>query len=1776
MNKYIMRQKQRDSKTTRTWRRILVTGMSALILAIAMPVYAETQKSADMTEQVEVTEETVPTNETDMSEGAAAEEYIYEDVEGGVQITGYSGSETDLVIPSQLDGKDVISISDYAFKGCESIKSIEIPATVNWVGYLSGCTGLEEIRVAEGNTKYKSVDGVLLSRDGKTLYLYPRAKVSDHYATPYGVETISDSAFKSCTGLNEVEIRDDVTALGTYIFSDSSVKKITLGDGLSQIRQYALRNCDQLEELVIGKNVTYLDVDAITSKSLKELTIPASVSRIEMYAVECKVMEKILFEGAPPSMNQRIDQHTIELFPQGFITESSRIDVYYTYRYRKAWENIEIEYAARTYRSWYRLVSAGYAGEVVFHPYVPGPAPTTTITWTFADGVLTISGTGDMNDYPYEQPWAMYYNRIEEVIVEEGVTSVGGCAFRNLPNLEKVSLPSTVTRIAPNAFSDDKKLTVIEIPAAVTEIGEEAFLNCVALKEIDLPAGLQFLGEGAFGYCSMLDRIGLPEENTSFVLENGILYNAKKTKVLATDNRAVGDITLPDTVTAIGAYAYAGRKQVTTIDLSGVTKVGAYAFAGCRLLDQISFPDNISVQDGTFKDCVSLTEINLYITGEFIGKEAFAGCTALKSAEIGNTAQIKESAFEGCESLETLYMNSHMKAVGKNAFKECRALRDVYYLDTIESYRKISIASGNAYLRAATIHCTDGDITHDVREMTALSKEVSYNWGRITLDYDESDLTQDSYTYNHHLATCAGGLATLAYAENPDDTKKILKETLGYSDVVFLDDKMEDGSGSPVYLAHKQVRLEEGLAEIILVDIQGTKKMEWVNDFEIGEHASTHMGFSSGMDYVRSALEAYLEEWIQNDSFNQDATVKVLITGHSRGAAVSNLLGHYLDTEQNIVTPGERTLYLKRSNIFTYTFATPNTNSWGNSDLKIYDNIFNIVNPEDFVTKVVPSAWGFSRYGITYVLPSKTTDKSETSTGYVDYPSYLEKLKNDFSVITNGKEYSPYPTGMTDLSLYVSYLTNRVRTQRAYYKLDLMTNIESEINSGFTMHNLFKNGLGRLMCTMSDISHYQEEIPKTAIYIFGTLAGKYGEVGRMTEVYFAGYGILSNLFANAHMPETYLAAMQNLTETQIKAVRATRYGIVNCPVDITITDSTGRVVGRIINNQVDEVIASEDGAVDMMVEGDSKKFWLPYGEEYTVTLTGNDEGSMDYALCKVDADIGETERICYEEIPVSDGEVLVQKVPAEVELAELALTESDLTVIPVSKLVTGDEQGSLSVDVVTEGCGTAGGLSGLNLGDYVMLTAKPDENNHFLGWYGEDGTLLSQEEVYSFSIHENRQLTAKFSDKKVALEGIAFDQDSYEMAVSELKEIPAVTIPSNASDKKMTYSSSDDTVVQVYDFGYMEALKEGTAVVTAVSADGLYEANCQITVRADSNPDPEHTHIWNDDYTIDTEPSCTESGIKSIHCSVCGEIKEGSETVIEKAPHTWNDGVITTEASGGKSGVRTYTCVDCGAIRTEEVKITVDYVIKLIEGLSDSVTSADEEKVRDAREAYEALSPEEKAEISDEYLKKLIKAEQQVFDAKEDDQASVDEKQKEEANKAVKISKITLSGISTNIAAGKKITLTASVLPGNASNKGLTWKSSNTKVATVNQAGVVTVKKKTGGKSVVITATAKDGSGKSASFKIKVMKGSVKKVTIKGTKKTLKAGKTLKLKTVVKTTKGKPVNKKLRWTSSNTNYATVVNGNVKALKAGKGKRVKITAMATDGSGKKASKTIKIK
>lgn len=155
------------------------------------------------------------------------------------------------------------------------------------------------------------------------------------------------------------------------------------------------------------------------------------------------------------------------------------------------------------------------------------------------------------------------------------------------------------------------------------------------------------------------------------------------------------------------------------------------------------------------------------------------------------------------------------------------------------------------------------------------------------------------------------------------------------------------------------------------------------------------------------------------------------------------------------------------------------------------------------------------------------------------------------------------------------------------------------------------------------------------------------------------------------------------------------------------------------------------------------------------------------------------------------------------------------------------------------------------------------------------------------------------------------------------------------------------------------------------------------------------------------------------------------------------------------------------------------------------------------------------------------------------------------------------------LAPKKSMQLSVAFLPANAEPETLTYTSSNPKIATVSAGGKVTAKKKAGKTKITVTAE----NGLTKTFTLQVMKKAVSKVKINGAKSSMKVNKTMKLKAAIAPGKATASNN-IYWKSSNTGIATVdAKGKVKALKKG---TVKITAVATDGSGKKATVKIKVK
>lgn len=311
------------------------------------------------------------------------------------------------------------------------------------------------------------------------------------------------------------------------------------------------------------------------------------------------------------------------------------------------------------------------------------------------DGTLRIYGKGSMKNYATKDgmPWYAYADQIEEVIVENGVTSVGNYAFYGMPALKSVEMADSVTSIGDYAFKNCGALQTAELPAKLSNLGDSAFYACSSLKAVEIPASLYTVKPYAFKFCTGLEDLILREGNL-MKISDGAFYGC-------TSLRAVE---FPACLDIIDAYSFKGCSKLSSIvipegDLTqireavfygtaipsitipeGVTVIKPYAFKNCARLIRIDLPESLTVVDeASFYACTSLMELDLPDAVKTIGNYAFRKCTALRSVRFSEKLEkIGESSFYGCESLTELQIPDRTALIDSYAFKGCTAVEEVW------------------------------------------------------------------------------------------------------------------------------------------------------------------------------------------------------------------------------------------------------------------------------------------------------------------------------------------------------------------------------------------------------------------------------------------------------------------------------------------------------------------------------------------------------------------------------------------------------------------------------------------------------------------------------------------------------------------------------------------------------------------------------------------------------------------------------------------------------------------------------------------------------------------------------------------------------------------------------------------------------------------------------------------------------------------------------------------------------------------------------------------
>ena len=265
-------------------------------------------------------------------------------------------------------------------------------------------------------------------------------------------------------------------------------------------------------------------------------------------------------------------------------------------------------------------------------------------------GTLTVSGQGAMPDFAStaEQPWKDKNSQIRKVVIKDGVTSIGSCAFWEC-GVTGVEIPSSVTAIGNSAFSSSSIISVT-IPSSVKTIGDSAFYKCQNLGSVTIREGVETIGQNAFNACTSLTSIALPAS-----------------------------------IKEVGAAAFFQCQKLTSAVFapgSNQVKLGDNIFTQCYYLMNVTLPRNIDrIGEGMFQNCMMLAGVEIPQGAESIGGSAFAS-----------------------SGLSTVIIPDSVKQIGIAAFSNC-PLKDIYFTGTETQWNSIGKIGDTAQaVLKATIH----------------------------------------------------------------------------------------------------------------------------------------------------------------------------------------------------------------------------------------------------------------------------------------------------------------------------------------------------------------------------------------------------------------------------------------------------------------------------------------------------------------------------------------------------------------------------------------------------------------------------------------------------------------------------------------------------------------------------------------------------------------------------------------------------------------------------------------------------------------------------------------------------------------------------------------------------------------------------------------------------------------------------------------------------------------------------------------------------------------
>ena len=1388
-------------------------------------------------------------------------------------------------------GNGVTSIGDEAFRDCNSLTDIIIPDSVTNIGYYAfyDCISLAKIDIPDSLTDIGnfSFDGTYFYNDesnwengvlyiGNVLYRV-KSDIGGSYTVKDGTKIIAGCSFYNYSAgigaknLTEIIIPDSVVSIGYEAFYGcSNLATITISDSVTHIDFYAFDETAYYNNEANWENGV-LYIGKVLYKAKSDLSgnynIHEGTKSISCHAFAGRIEEAACIELKSVNIpNSVID---IGYFAFGGCISLTSIDVDPSNKFYQSENGV--------------LFNKGKAELLQY------PSAKTQTSYIIPDSVISIGNHAFKN-----------CSNLTTITIPDGVTSIGDDAFSYCSSLTTITIPNSVTSIGGGAFYGCSSLTSIALPNSIISIGNYAFDALKDVYYSGTEEQWDSIHIGGFGNNTLknatihfqssgnvkVSGISLDRSSISVSIGSSEQLNAS-VKPENAQNKTVHWESSNPAVASVSAGLVNAKSKGTAI-ITARTDDGGYT-ATCTVT--VSQPvtgislnqSSISIIKGkTYQLSASIQPSgasNRNVTWSSSNSNiATVSSSGKVSAKAAGTATISVTTKDGSKTAKctVTVKNEPIKVtgvslnrsqitlfVGKSenltaAVKPSNAAnKGITWqssntnVATVDSGGRITArAEGTATI---TVKTNDNGKT---AKCTVTVKPYNSNiksTGQLVLgdanrkmnvSFDANWLNTDSYSYNHNLAKFCSQISLLTYSSvnnlrnglnnlgfktfDEDPSAAQLKN--GYSNgnaAIYWPSKSNSVYSKNSFIITRKEYVRNGEKHtVVLVALRGTTGNEWYSNFDPrgkldkkNYNGSGHYYFEQAAQFVKNNLDSYL----RRSNLTGGKNIEFIITGHSRGAAVANVLAAKLiDSSKS-----GSSIYPAKSKIFTYTFASPNTTKSFTRVNTIYTNIFNFVNPEDFVTKVLPGAWGYGRYGVTLTLPSKTNES-----GY-SYNIYKNKMSSEFRKYY-GSNYVPYGTGEFEVFSVIFAMTSRFGGLNSFY---IGGFLRSTSPIWYSLYRYFQNTICHFVSETASMFDMATAISQLAL----TSGDK---LYMALTAFFIHEGKLARRFEYAHTAETYASYVTTMSYDQAYTYAKGRYrkgflGTVNCPIDIEIYDNDlNEIVGRIVNNTIDESIAAGENSVALSVNGDSKSFWLPSNGNYEVRLIGNDDGEMNYTVSEISNEGVELKRINYANVTVEKGfEMCCEYSGEDFEINDLALVTELGETIEKTEILEEDLLHDLKVNVTIEGVGYANGYEAVSKGDYITLNASTDSNNSFLGWF-TSGELVSADANYGFVVTENTDLVAKFTNVTVEASEMSFDDSEVTLDLTgdnSAKLLNLSILPQEATARMITWKSSDEQVVIVSESGVIGAVGEGTATITASISNTNGEtitASCKVHVVA--------------------------------------------------------------------------------------------------------------------------------------------------------------------------------------------------------------------------------------------------------------------------------------------------------------------------------------------------------